>query len=212
MDRERLKLRHDGPMPFHAGERDASRQRLPAFGQKETGWIRHAAKAVLFHHEKTGIRRRAKTILHRPKYAELETPISFEIQHRIHHVLQNAGPCDISVLRHMPDDEDRDPLLFGKPHQERRTIANLRGAPHRRRTLLHVHRLNGIHDEKRGMKTPGLLNHHIEIRAGEHEATVSVNPETLRAHFNLQLRLLAARIENRFSQLADRAANLEDER
>src|SRR5690606_39811522 len=62
---------------------------------------------------------RAEAVLHRTQHAQPAIGFALEIQHRINHVLQYAGPGQGAFLGHVADQEDRRAALLGETYQQR---------------------------------------------------------------------------------------------
>ncbi len=51
--------------------------------------------------------------------------LAFEIENGVNHMLQNAGPGDGALFRHMPHDHHRNAAALGETHQLMRRRAHL---------------------------------------------------------------------------------------
>jgi len=77
--------------------------------------------------------------------------VPFKIEDRIHHVLEDLGTGNRSVLRDMADQKNRDAALFRKQDQLFGCLAHLSHAARRGRQDRGINRLDGIdHDHGRG--------------------------------------------------------------
>jgi len=73
------------------------------FGQEQLGRIGHLDEPAIGHLEDADLVGRAKAVLYRPQDAELMSPIALEIEHRVNHVLEHAGPRDHAFLGDVTD-------------------------------------------------------------------------------------------------------------
>ena len=73
--------------------------------------------------------------------------VSLEIQHAVHHVLQDLGPGDGALLVHMADDEHGDPLALGQLHQGHGAVLHLSHPSGGGIQVLVIQGLDGVHDQ-----------------------------------------------------------------
>ena len=70
--------------------------------------------------------------------------VALEVQDAVDEVLEDAGPRDVSVLRHVPDEERGDAQLLRHAEHPARCLADLGHRARRRAELRRVERLHGV--------------------------------------------------------------------
>ena len=78
-------------------------------------------------------------------------PLPFEIKNRVHHVFDNAWPCDCAFFGDMADHDDGDAVLFGECGEFVRGRADLGHGPRCGLNRVQPHGLDGIDDHKVGL-------------------------------------------------------------
>ncbi|MPN41777.1 hypothetical protein SDC9_189332 [bioreactor metagenome] len=72
--------------------------------------------------------------------------LSFEIEHRIHHMLQNARACDSPLFGYMANNEYGAARGFCQAGQKGRGLPHLAHATRNARTFRAIHGLNGVYN------------------------------------------------------------------
>ena len=79
-------------------------------------------------------------------------PVAFELKDAVDEVLEDARACDGAVLRHVADQDRRDPGLLRGSEEPRRRFAHLRHRPGSRADVRRVERLHGVdHADRRSL-------------------------------------------------------------
>ena len=140
--------------------------------------------------------------------------IAFEVDHRVHHVLEGARPRDRAVLGDVPDQKHRHPALLREAEEPKPAFAHLGDAPRRRVEGGDIEGLNGVDDEERGVEPGHLGRDGVEIDLGlDPELGLALSHgEPFGAHLRLPRRFLARYVEDRSPRAAERAGQLERER
>ena len=140
----------------------------------------------------------------------LVVAVAFELQHAVDQVLEHARACDRAVLRHVADEEDRDPGLLGHAQQPRGRLTHLRDGARRRAQLRRVERLDGV--DHADVRPDGFERRAdaFELCLGE-DRDVRCAAQALGPELDLRGRLLAGDQECR-PALADRAQRAQQQR
>ena len=92
-----------GRVPSRPANTAAAGDVAAAFGKEQGGGVGHLGEAVFGHLEHADLVGGAEAVLHRAQDAELVAAVAFEIQHRVHHVLQHARAGERAVLGDVAD-------------------------------------------------------------------------------------------------------------
>ncbi len=111
------------------------RRPRPSRAAEQLGGLGDADEPGAGHLEDAELVRRAEAVLGRAQDAVLVVAVSFELEHAVDEMLQHARARDRAVLRHVADEEDRDPCLLGYPQQPRGRLPHLRHRARRRAEL-----------------------------------------------------------------------------
>ena len=147
---ERLHLHQHGASAFARDHDDATRDRGFMSRQENGRRIADFPQAPFFHGEHPDLVGRTETILDRANHPETATGVALEVQHGIHHVLENARTRDGAFFRHMANHEHGRPRRLGEVDQHGRTFAQLRDGTG---TAVHGfghHGLDGVHYQHAG--------------------------------------------------------------
>ena len=123
---KRLHFNEHRPAAFARDHHRAARHRSGVVRQKDRRRIFHLLQSLLGHREHADFIRRAKTILYGADQTEATACVTFEIQHGVDHVLEDARPCDDAFLGDVTDDQHRHARCFRESHQRGRCLADLR--------------------------------------------------------------------------------------
>ena len=94
--------------------------------QKNSGRITHFPQSTLFHREDANLVRRTEAVLHRAHYPKPTPGVTLEIEHCVHHVLQDARTGDRTLLGDMANHQYGRARGLGEVHQHRGAFAQLR--------------------------------------------------------------------------------------
>jgi len=119
-----------------------------ALVQEQGAWIRNWVKSRFPHFENTNFVGRPKTILHAPEYAKGLSSFPFKIEHRIHQVLEQSWPRNISIFGYMAYECNGHIATLGETEKLVRTLSYLTDASRHRAKLTAVDRLDGVHNHE----------------------------------------------------------------
>src|SRR5215472_11043903 len=131
---ERLHLDEQRPRALDPGEhRGASGaaarlvriRRVVPVGEEQGGGVRHLDEAAVAHLEDADLVGRTKAVLDGAQDAELVAALTFEIEHGVDHVLEDAWPGDEPFLRDMADQDDDKAAALRDTDQLLRCAAHL---------------------------------------------------------------------------------------
>ena len=105
---QRLHLHQHRPGSLQSSKHRAARDVAAPLGQEQRRRIGHLGQAAIGHFEHADLVGGAVTVLHRAQDAELVATVTFEIQHRVHHVLQHARTGDGAILGDMTHQHQRE--------------------------------------------------------------------------------------------------------
>ena len=125
---------NSGRVPFERA-RDG-RAHLARAAAKDRRGVGHALQPGAGHLEDAELVRRAEAVLRRAEDAVRVVAVALELEHAVDEVLEHARPGDRAVLRHVPDEEERDARLLADPQQPRGGLAHLADRSGRRADLL----------------------------------------------------------------------------
>ena len=114
---KRLQFAQNGPRAFDARKHNRSGGWFRAFAQKKGRWVCDLGKASAGHLKDANLIGRAKAVFNGAQNAELVAALAFEIKHRVDHMFDHAGACDLAFFGDMADKHDADALAFGKGGQ-----------------------------------------------------------------------------------------------
>ena len=144
---------HSGRDPFHASAvttepvAPARRSaRNSALGSST------AVEPVLGHLHEAELVGGAEAVLQRAQHAQRVMTVALERQHRVDDVLERARAGERAVFRDVTDEQRRDVVLLGEPHERLRAVAHLRDRPGRARRVGIVHRLDRVDREHRRLE------------------------------------------------------------
>jgi hypothetical protein len=130
-----------------------------------------------------------------PVLASTEHPkpgawLAVEGQNDIHRMLQRPGPGDVTVLRYVAGQEDRDAFRLGQPDERVRAAPNLRGSAGHLATSRVPEALDGIDGEQERPFRPGRVHERPQLSAGGERHSIAGDPQPTSAEGNLVPRLL----------------------
>ena len=211
MDGECLDLYKDRTQSLHAGDDSGTGCLTYAVTKQVFRRVFNPFEALPLHDEESGLCGGAETVLHRPQHTELIATVAFQVEDHVDHVLQDARPREISFLRHVTDDHDRDILTFREAHEYGGAVADLCGTSHRGFIGRKIHRLDGVDDQHGWLFFFCLRDDGIQIAAGIDEHIVISSAEPLSTHLDLRLGLFPACIKDAPPRLCHGVADLENQ-
>ena len=155
---------------------------------------------------------RAEAVLRRAQHPVVLVALAFEVEHRVHHVLEHARAGHRTVLGHVPDQEHRRPRALGVVEQCQGALAHLR---HRARAALEVGARQGldrVHHHRLGGHPGRGLEQRLEVGLAQDEQPLRGLPQSGRAHPHLLLALLAADVEHPAAVAREPHRQLEQQR
>ena len=144
---ERLHFDEHRPAALARHHHCAAADGLRVLRKENRRRVLHFLQALFGHREHADFVGGAEAILDCAHQPEAAAGIAFEVQHRVHHVLEDARTRDHAFLRHVADEQHRHARRFGEAHQRRRGLAHLRGRSRRGFHFGGEHRLDGVDDE-----------------------------------------------------------------
>ena len=121
-------------------------------GKEQLRRIWHGSQAAAGHLEHAQLARRAEPVLHRAHDAVGVMPLTFEVQHGIHHVLKRLRPGQIAVLRDVAHEEDGHVVPLRREEELGGRLAHLPDAAGSGLELQREHRLDGVDDDERRLE------------------------------------------------------------
>ena len=184
-----LDVEREHPRALERQER--ARPRPPRVGAiGETRAVGHLDETGSAHLEEADLVRRAEAVLERAQHPQEAHGVAFEHERRVDEVLEHARAGNRPVLRHVPDEDDRDATILGQTLEARRGLAHLGNRSGSRTELVAPHRLHRVDDAHVGRLGGDRRAHRLESRLGEDADTLH-RPEALGAQTHLRRRLLA---------------------
>ena len=137
----------------------AARYAVHAIPQHEGAGVGHGTQAVVADLEDADLAGGAEAVLDRGQHAEGVMAVAVEGQHRVDEMLDRPGPGEISVLRHVPHQEQRDATGLCHAGQALDAGAHLGQAARRLGELGIGDRLERVdHEERRVVTLDGRLD------------------------------------------------------
>ena len=104
----------------------------------------------------------AEAVLGGAQGAEEAVPVAFELEHRVDHVLEDAGAGDRALLGDVADEDDGRAGLLGEAQKDARRLAHLADAARRRGEGVAVEGLHRVDDDQRRAHGGDRLDHGLE--------------------------------------------------
>ena len=210
---QRLDLDQQRARALEAGEHRSARDAGLALGEEQRRRVRHRHQAALGHLEHADLVGRAEAVLDRAQDAELVAAVALEVEHRVDHVLEHAGPGDLAVLGDVADQEQGRAAALGEADQLVRAAAQLGDRAGRRLDAVDVHGLDRIDDQqaRRAQMVEGRQDVAHRGRGGDLERRLGA-AEAGGAQADLVDRFLAADVGDLGAGGGERGAGLEHER
>ena len=177
-------------------------------------WLKKMALGLLtpLHGEHTDLVHGAKAVHDGAHQPELAVRIPFEIQHRVHHVFQHAGPGERALFGHMAHQHNRHAGRLGTPREVRRALAHLRHRAGCRRELVGIDRLDRVdHGHRRLHGFDGGQNL-FQLNLCQHIHLAMVQPQPARPQRHLGAAFLAGHIQSGQAGALQRIQRLQQQR
>ena len=160
---ERLDLDEQRAAPLEGGGDDAPGRRDRVLDQERPGRVGHLAQACLDHLEHADLVRRPEPVLRGPDEAQGPAPLALDRDDGIDEVLQGLRAGDAAVLRHVADQDDRDPLPLRQLHETQRRLAHLAHAAGRAVELVEGRGLDRVDDDRRRTEGAGGCDDPLDV-------------------------------------------------
>ena len=181
-------------------------------GEEQGRRIGHGLQAAAGHLEDAEFAHRAEAVLDRPDHAVRVVALPFEVQHRVHHVLEHLGTGQAAVLGDVADQHRRQVLSLGGEEQLRGRLADLADRARGRRQLRGVHGLDRVDDQQRRFEPLDFVEDALGARLCQKIERRVADAETLAAALHLVLGLLARAVQDRPGALRELRRRLQQQR
>jgi len=181
-------------------------------GGEQPGRVRDLDDAGLDHLEAADLVGRSVPVLGRPHHAEPGVTVALEREHDVDEVLQEPGPGDRAVLRHVADDHRGHAAPLRHPHQRAGHLAHLRDAA---RGTVGFGRADGLYgvDHQQGRRDLlDVAEHCAEVGLGGQEQVVGDVVRARRPKPYLRRRLLARHVQGATALSGPSRRNLQQQR
>ncbi len=206
---ERLHLEQDRPRALERA-RDGGARLAVDRAAEDLRRVGHADEPGPGHLEDAELVRRAEPVLHTAEDPVRAVAVPLELEHAVDEMLEHARTGHGAVLRHVADEDRRDPVLLRDAQQPAGRLAHLGDRPGRRAELGRVERLHRVDHADLGPLALERLADRVELGLRE-DLDVRRSAEPLRAELHLRDRLLA-RDEQRATVAAHRLQGGEEQR
>ena len=138
-------------------------------------------------------------------------PVALEVQHRVHHMLQNARARQTAFLGHVTHDEGGRAGLLGVANDGSGALAHLADAARRAGAVLGHHGLNTVDDEHVRLHSLAFFQNALHIVFRQHIQLVLRDADAAGAHLDLPRAFLTADVQHP-AALAQTARHLQQQR
>ena len=121
--------------------------------------------------------------------------VALELQHGIHHMLQNLGTGNAPFLGDMPDQQYRRCRLFRELQQQRSALTHLRNAARGRLQRFTVNGLYGVDNQQLRRNFSDMFKYLIEIGLAYNQTILIFDPDAVGTQFQLSGTLFTRHIE-----------------
>ncbi len=192
-----LDFHQQGPRSLQTANNHRARRLLRPLREKKPGWIDDRRQPFAGHLEHPQLAGGPVPILGRPDHSVGMITLAFEIQNRVHNVLERFGPGEIAILGHVSYEENRSAGGFGEIKKLRRHLTNLADTPRGGREPGRVDGLRRIEHHQCRILAFERFENPIQVRFGEKKKRWRFDPESLPAKLYLPFRLLSADVNHR---------------
>ena len=147
-----LQFHQNGTGPFETGNDHGAGNMEGTFREEQGRGVLNFRQAGVFHFKDPDFVGRTETVFNRPEYSVGMAPFAFKIQDRIHHMLQNAGAGDNSLLGDVSDQKKGSAGFFGPDHQPAGHLPDLGYASRRRTQFSGKNGLDRVNGQKPGLE------------------------------------------------------------
>ena len=192
--------------PLHLGdhrtatlERDGDAgpgHRRGAVGEEEATRVSQTHDADIIEVEAAHLVGRAEAVLDRPDQTQPTVPVTLELHDDVDQVLEHPGPCDGTVLGHVPHEEHGDAARLGDLDERGGDLAHLRDVARGALDLGAADRLHRVDNHERWIYLLDLREDGAEVGLGGEVEAISDSTNALGAATDLRRRLLAGDVEN----------------
>ena len=172
-----LNFHQHGAGAFECDQHTTARYWLTVLAQKNGAGVAHPFEAALGHGKHANFIDRAKTVFDGPHQPVGGVRVAFEIQHRVHHVLEHTRASQRALLGDVPDQNDGGAGAFGHARQMGRAFAHLGHRARGAGQLVRVDRLDRVHDHHGGLQFVDRGEHFFQLGFGQHLHLAVVQPE-----------------------------------
>lgn len=208
---EGLQLDKQRSGAFHADGDDGTGCVLGPLLQEKFGWVADGHQASVGHFEDTDLIGRPEPVFRGSDNSVVMMTVALEIENGVDDVLESLGPRDRAFLGNVADQENRRRRLLREKHELRRDLSHLRDAARSGLDLIAEHGLDRINDDEIGPKLIDFSQYHLQIRLGQQEKVIGLDPEAFAAHFYLTFRLFAGNVQNASAIFPEPVGHLHDD-
>ena len=122
--------------------------------------------------------------------------VALKIEHRVHHVLQHAGPGQRALFGHMAHQHHGGATGLGRAREVRRTLAHLGHRTGGRGELVRVHSLNRVNHRNAGPHGRERGQNFFEVNFGQHPNLASGHAQTPRPQGHLGATFFATDVQS----------------
>ena len=126
-------------------------------------------------------------------------------------MFQHARPGDVALFGHMPHQEHRHPAAFGQLAQAVGALPHLGDAPGGGGQLLHVRRLDRVHDQHLRLDLGHMLEDRAQVGFRHQIQVLRSQPQPVGPHFDLARRFLAGDIQHRSGAVRQQRRRLKEQ-
>jgi hypothetical protein len=180
--------------------------------QEDGARVGHALQAALGHGEHADLVDRAEAVLDGAHQAKGRMRFAFEVQHRVHHVLEHARARERALFRDVAHQHHGRAAGLGKAREVGRAFAHLRHRAGGGGELVGVHRLDRVDHRDGRARGVERGNDLLELDLGQHLHLRMVQPEPLGAQRHLRAAFFTRDIERVLPRALQRIDRLQQQR
>ena len=209
---QRLDLHQHRARALERDHHAAAGHGLGMLRQKDGARVGYALEAFFRHGEDADLVDGAEAVLDGADQAKAGVRVAFEIQHRVHHVLQHARTGQRALFRHMADQHDGGAAGLGGTCEMRGALAHLRHRARRRGQLLRIHRLDGVDHRDGRLVRRQRGEDFFQLDLGQHLHLRAVQPQAPCTQCDLGAAFLARHVEGFLAGALQRIERLQQQR
>src|SRR5882762_2368794 len=192
---ERLELDQHGAGPLHQRRHRRPRDARRAAREERGGGVGDGLEPGGGHLEDTDFIDRAEAILDGAENAVIERALAFEVEHRIHDVLEGLRARDAAALGHVSDEQHGGSGFLGEAHQTGGTLAHLADVAGGAFEFFRVGRLDRVEQHDAGPQRRRVVHDRLEPRLAQHVNVAGVLAQAVGAETELFGGFLAGDVE-----------------